>query len=140
MSDQKQTPWQRWYEKNKHVLAERRSKRYASDPDYRKKCVERSRASRKVQRERNPPPPGAIISYAYAASMLGISVLTLSAWKKRGLFPDPEKFCGKYLFKPGQVALMKKLAKFFEDNGYHLTKKQREDLQVVVEWIRVNWE
>ena len=37
---------QKWYEKNKQRLSEKRKKRYAEDPEYRSRAIEASRKRR----------------------------------------------------------------------------------------------
>lgn len=43
MGEKKENSFQKWYQKNKHELAERRRKKYAEDEDYRNEALKRSR-------------------------------------------------------------------------------------------------
>jgi predicted DNA-binding transcriptional regulator AlpA len=81
-----------WYAKNKEKLAEKRKKRYHSDPEYRKKVL--SYAKRKRDGMGGPPTieiNGATIplmTLTESAEFIGVSRESMLNWEKKGLLPD----------------------------------------------------
>lgn len=116
-----ETPFKRWYAKNKQKLSQRRKERYRRDSEYRKHIVEHQRLLR-LRAPEPPHPPEYTMSFTEAAAHIGIDPSTLRNWMARKYFPEPKKFSGRYRLTDKQVSLLATIRTFFFIQGRRRAK------------------
>ena len=131
--------YQRWYEKNKKMLSAKRKEKYGTNPEYRKKCLERNR---KQNQAKVPPVDGYTIDVESAAAQIGVSVWVLRDWRRKGYFPDPVSRSGKHWFTEHQITLLQKLQKSWHQIvfAYGNTLKRQTRREEVCSFISSNWQ
>lgn len=113
--------YEKWYEKNREDVAERRKDRYENDPEYREKVLERSAQYRERQREvtqvrvpRHQKPrmfdmdggEVALYSIGAFASYINRSVQSINHWESNGLLPRTPYRVGKRGFRYYSAEMM----------------------------------
>jgi len=135
----KQSAFQRWYDKNKLRLSEKRKKLYMENPQYRQRALEASRKRRRGERCL-PTPPDAPISFAESAARTGVGVSTLHEWRRKKYFPEPKHHNGRLWFSEGHVLLLMNLKDFFSVYGKRPWKVKLVKLKEVVASISADWD
>lgn len=133
----KETPYQRWYRKNREQFNAARRARYQKDKDYRKQqraSTQRRRAEERAKRAQQTK-PGAPIGDA--ANLLDRDPQTIRAWEKKGWIPKAETFNSSRYYKPHQIELMRELVKFLEAPGPKASMDAK--LDELVTYIKDNW-
>jgi hypothetical protein len=130
--------FQKWYDKHKGELAEKRALRYRNDPEYRQAALTRSRIAR-ASRPRQEVPSEYSHTMAGAAEEVGVTIWTLREWRKKNYFPEPKDIGGKKWFTQNQVNLMNSLRGFFEENGIRVSARVRPALEGLISLIYSNW-
>ncbi len=132
---------QRWYEKNKQRLSEKRKRLYAENSEYRQKAIDRSRRRRSGEQlpAMPPVPADAPISFKDAAGRLGIGVSTLREWRRKGLFPDPKHYNGGLWFTEKQVELLRLIKEFFKKYKMRPWKSTQPILEQLRASILAGW-
>lgn len=138
MSEKKETAFSRWYANHKEQLSEKRKQRYKNDPVYRQACLDR-KAKQSQSTKAEPVDPMYTHNFTQAAEQLGVSLWTLRSWRTAGYFPEPHEHNKGLFFTANQVALMSKLAEFFQGKSRNLTDEQKAELQNLSDLIRANW-
>lgn len=128
-----------WYEKNKERLSEKRKKLYKSDPDYRQTQVNRSRSNRAARKVIDTRPAEYIFDTKQLTEYLGVTSFTLGSWRKKGYYPQPASFSGKFFFTQKQADQLKKLADFMQMYEFRVPEAKKPDLEVVTTLISLNW-
>ena len=93
------TPFKRWYDKNKAKVNKRRKEAYNSDPSIRAAAVERAREYRashpapsRAGESRMKSSNGVLVEsfrISQVAEAIGRSVQTIRLWEAKGLIPTP---------------------------------------------------
>lgn len=141
MADNPQTnpTYQRWYEKHKQELSQKRKLRYQNDPAYRQKILDRKHKQLEKAKAEHQPPAGYVHTMQDVADGLGVTVWTIREWRKKGYFPAPLK-CGRnLLFTDAQFYLLRKLEDFLQAHGKRLSRASRDKLQDEINLIHANW-
>lgn len=129
---------QKWYQKNKQRLSEKRKKLYAENPEYREQRLEASRKYKRGERTL-PVPADAPISLAEAAQRIGIGNSTLREWRRKNLFPEAQRHNGALWFTDNQVRLLEKLKEFIRKYKMRPWKLKEARLKEVREFVLANW-
>lgn len=139
----KNVRYARWIAKpeNRKALANRRKNRYKTDPEYQaaqkaNAAAQRKKAKAKAGKARKE---GYDLSLHSVAEDLGVSPVTVRAWRKRGLYPTPLAHGGRFWFTPRQQTLLHDLAKFSRQHGPRLSKDQEVKLALTAAYIHKNW-
>lgn len=131
--------YQDWYNENRDALLERRKQKYANDPEFRaaeqkrrREALAKKRQERLANEQRNeslgvkPPhvwkayleqrPEGVVAYYTCktACAILGLNLVTLRSWLRKGFFRRPENrefSTGAALYGPEDLAALRKLMK-----------------------------
>ena len=121
------------------TLSDKRKEKYATNPEYRKKCLERNR---KQNQAKVPPVNGYTIDIESAAEQIGVSVWVLRDWRKKGYFPDPVSRSGKLWFTEHQITLLQKLQKSWNQIAftYCNTQKRKTRREELCSIIYSNWQ
>ena len=139
MTKDTRTPYQRWFDKHKEELAEKRRKKYAGDAAYREKVKEQARLQRaKVRPEAIPVPEQYTYTLATASEVVGVDVSTLREWMGKEYFPRPKMFGSAYYFTDDQVESLVRLGEFFAEHGARKGART-EEFSALKDLIRANW-
>jgi hypothetical protein len=130
-------PYRKWYEKNKERLSAKRKQRYADDPEYRQRAIERSRRHRRG--ESPAPLPADGVSFPEAALRVGVGISTLREWRSKGWFPEPTRHNHAFWFAEAQLQLLIKLKEFLRKYKMRLDTYQRDEFNQLREFIQANW-
>lgn len=115
-----ETPFKRWYDKNKKTINSKRKDKYHSDPAARADAVQKQRE----YRAKNPTPSRAgegrmklcggklVESFRISevAESIGRSVQTIRLWERNGLIPAPTVESSYRFYTGIQVVLLRELA------------------------------
>ena len=129
--------YRQWYEKNKKTLSDKRKEKYVTNPEYRKKCLERNR---KQNQAKVPPVNGYTIDIESAAEQIGVSVWVLRDWRKKGYFPDPVSRSGKLWFTEHQITLLQKLKTSWHQIAFASHYRKEDRLKELGNLIDTNWQ
>lgn len=128
-----------WYDSGgAEKLSKARRQKYANDPVYRQKVLDRAAKDRK-NKIVTPAPEGFTITMNEAADKLGCSVWVLREWRRKNYFPEPLQHKGKILFNEHQMLQLWELHGFFLINGIRVKEEHKEKLDNLVSLIYSNW-
>lgn len=134
------TAYQRWYEKNKDKLSEKRKKRYREDPEYRQGYLDRKAKQTEALRA-EPVDPKYTHNFTEAAEALGVTLWTLRSWRSKDLIPEPHVHNKGLYFTTAQVGLLTRLRDFYKKVGKPvLTEAEQNEVEQISDLIRANWE
>lgn len=136
----------KWYAKNKEAHNAKRREKYLRDNEYRQSVVLRQREYRANQRKRRealraktPMAKDPTLSVTEVAESVARSPITVRAWEKRGLIPEPDRDgsnARRYTRKQAQQ--VRKLAKFIDETFSDRTVYMQRLPKVVAD-INRNW-
>jgi MerR-like DNA binding protein len=135
----KESPYSKWYEKNKEWLSQGRKQRYAQDAAYRQRALEASRKRRRGESTTTTLLQG-LISVAEAAERIGIGVSTLHEWRRKGYFLEPKHYAGRLWFSQQHLLQLGKLKEFLRVYGRRPWSVKRDRLKELVAAISANWD
>lgn len=130
-----ETPFQRWYRKNREAFNQERRERYAKDKKYRKRLQNQAKERREKLKVEHPG-----VSTKEAAEQIGRTSQTILEWERRGLIPEATiKVGNKRRYTDNQISLMGELSAVMEDyfcdrDLYH------EQLPKVTRKIKEYWD
>lgn len=133
-----ESPYQKWYQRNKDKLNARRRERYARDKDYRNRHLEMARRRSKRRRDVTSPPPD-MFTTEQAAHVINRGPAALREWEKRGLVPPASVYGRKHFYTAGQVQLLNRLRAVMDSYFTTDREKFRGALEEIVEYIKENW-
>lgn len=122
---EKATPFHRWYDRHKDEYNQRRRERYHSDPEYREKVLSLARKS-----DTSTTIPEGFSLIGDAAEQVGRNPYTLKTWEMKGFVPIALKINNCRVYSAQQIALLKELAAFLDQNHY-LSKGYSEKLETL---------
>ena len=116
MPTQQKSAYQRWYERNKEKVSERRRKRYRNDPEFRKKKLQyrKEQSMREKIARRKAKPEKYVYTTEDVEQILNISNWKIRRWREEGLTPEPYTHFRKHWYTETQVELMGMLNDFME--------------------------
>jgi len=135
---EKKSAYEKWYQKNKQRLSDKRKKQYAENAEYRQRALEASRRYRSGERTPRVP-ANAPISLAQAAERLDVGASTLREWRRMKYFPEPKHHNRALWFTEKQVSLLKSLRDFFQKYRMRHPKVKEQRLREVRAFICANW-
>lgn len=129
--------FKRWYSKNKKVVSAKKKLKYRNDAAYREAALNRSRSRRKDQKSVSD---NKSLSFGEVADTLGVSTVTLRAWRCKDYFPEPVRHGRRLVFSQDQLLLLISLKEMFESYGWSLKSIEAKNaLQNKVSLIYANW-
>lgn len=135
-----ESPFSRWYKKNREEFNRQRRNRYKTDPEYRKKMQEASRRTRSNHGPGEGRPEQYVVSLAQAAEILDVTIWTIRNWRRQEYFPEPYIDREGMWFTEPQLALLKGLHAYFVSNGIkRLTAAQRVEVGRISSEIYQHW-
>jgi len=130
-----ETPFKRWYERNREKFNAKRRKRYQKDPAYRNKVLGAVRKKRKEDRANRPKKEGWTVTQA--AMRLNRTAQTIRRWESLGYIPESFDERGIRRYTNQQIAMMQRLAKAVKMHKHHHISKTQ--LNALVKEIKGNW-
>lgn len=148
-TQEKRSPFSKWYESNKEKLAQKRAAKYKADPDYRQKALERSAK----QRANNPRPKVTderhfreingqqveVFRIGVVAARIGRDEQTIRLWEDKELIPKPTAPGKHRYYTQHQVALMRELAETIGFSRYDAVIR-RAAITEKSQFIHSQWE
>lgn len=111
-----QTPYQRWYSKNKESFNRKRRERYAVDQEYRDKMIALVKASRRNTESKRQE---GVLTLGKLAEYVDKSSQTLREWESIGLIPRSVDSNGYRVYRQDQADLIKVLSDAMTEARYN---------------------